>query len=669
MITTLLVANRGEIAARIIRSARELGVRTVAVFSDADASLPFVSDADEAVRLAGNAPSDTYLRIDLMLEAARRTGADAIHPGYGFLSERADFARACEAARLLFVGPPATAIELMGSKVAAKQVMAEAGVPILAGATVGPNLASDQVRAAADAIGYPILVKASAGGGGRGMRIVSSPDELSEAVSSAQREAAAAFGDRTVFLEQLVERARHVEVQVLADVHGNVAHLFERECSIQRRHQKVIEEAPSPAVDSALRATMTQAAITAARAVGYVNAGTVEFVLSPDGSFAFLEMNTRLQVEHPVTEMVTGLDLVALQLQIAEGRRLPDEVLHAQIHGHAIEARLYAEDVTAGFLPTSGRIDRLCVPLEDGVRVDGGYGDGLTVSTYYDAMLAKVVAWGPNRSVAASRLSEALQRAVVHGIATNRDLLVNVLRHEAFLSGEFHTGFLEHHGADVTTPPALDPETRRLHALAAAVEGGARQHSLSPLPSGIPPGWRNVGPAHQPVQLESADDLTTVLFRWSRTGLRALIDTVWVDVKVHEIGAQLVDLEVDGRRITYQVQRIDDLTAAGTVVHVDSPLGSSTMLERRRFPLPAQEETAGSLVSPMPGTVVRVDAAEGLHVDVGSPLVVLEAMKMEHTLRSPHAGVVHEIRVTVGSQVDAGTVLVVVHDGEEDTSE
>jgi acetyl/propionyl-CoA carboxylase alpha subunit len=673
MITKVLVANRGEIAERILRSARDLGIATVAVFSDADADMRFVRAADEAVRLPGTAPADTYLRIDLIVDAARRTGADAVHPGYGFLSERADFARACAGAGLLFVGPPPDAIEVMGSKLAAKALMAEAGVPVLPGATVVDGMTVDALHTAADAIGFPILVKASAGGGGRGMRAVHKRAELADAVAAAQRESAAAFGDGTVFLERLVEQPRHIEVQVLADAYGNVVHLFERECSIQRRHQKVIEEAPSPAVDAGLRARITDAAVAAARAVGYVSAGTVEFVLAPDGTFAFLEMNTRLQVEHPVTELVTGLDLVALQLRVADGEALPDEVLQARLHGHAIEARVYAEDVAAGYLPTSGRLDRFRIADDRGavrghVRVDTGYGDGSVVSTYYDAMLAKVIAWAPSREGAAQRLAEALRAAEIHGPITNRDLLVQVLRDPEFLAGATDTGFLERHASLAAASPALDPDVVRTHAIAAALAGLAAGRSTSPLPPGIPAGWRNVGPASQPVELTTeAGDVVTVSVAESRTGMDVVVDGRPVPIVVHRHAGDAVtpgtiDLEVGGRRTRCRVQRVVDPTTGAARVYVDSALGATAATEAPRFPLPRREEVPGSLMSPLPGTVVRVDAVVGAMVAAGAPLVALEAMKMEHTLRAPHAGTVAEVRVAVGDQVDTGAILVIVEE-------
>ncbi len=641
VIRKLLVANRGEIASRVMRTARSMGITTVAVFSDADAGAQFVSDADEAVRLPGVLPADTYLRVDLIVEAASRTGADAVHPGYGFLSEHAGFARACADAGLTFVGPSARVIELMGSKVEAKRIMAEAGVPVL------PSAPADDLEAAIATVGFPMLVKAAYGGGGRGMRIARDADELSAGVEAAQREAAAAFGDGTVFIERLVEAPRHVEVQVFGDLHGTVIHLFERECSIQRRHQKVIEESPSPAVDARLRDELTQAAVVAAKAIGYVNAGTVEFVLDPDGRFWFLEVNTRLQVEHPVTELITGLDLVELQLRVAQGEPLGGDALDATMRGHAIEARLYAEDTSAGYLPTSGRIDRLRVELTEGVRVDAGYADGATVSTYYDAMLAKVIAWGPRREIAAQRLAAALVHAEIHGPATNRDLLVAVLHHPEFLTGATDTAFLERHQLGAG---ASEPRTEHLHALAASIAASQSRRTRSPLPPGIPARWRNVGPAGQPVAYSVGDEHIIV----DGLHVEGLSGAVRIVALRPGHDSFTVDLEIDGYRLPCRVHLVGDLA------YVDSALGATTLRELPRFPVPELEVAAGSLLAPMPGTVARVAVTVGEHVHAGHVLVTLEAMKMEHAIRAPHDGVVNEVRVSAGDQTETGTVLVVV---------
>ncbi|GMU78737.1 MAG: acetyl/propionyl-CoA carboxylase subuit alpha [Acidimicrobiia bacterium] len=651
-IARLLVANRAEIASRVVRSARALGIETVAVYSDADAGLPFVREADVAVRLPGVTPTDTYLRADALLDAASRTCADAVHPGYGFLSERADFARACEASGLVFVGPPPEAIEQMGSKVAAKACMAAAGVPVLPGAVVAPDGSpAARARAAAE-VGYPLLVKAAFGGGGRGMRVVRSAGELDDAVASAVREAAAAFGDGTVFLERFVEAPRHVEIQVLGDQHGNVVSLFERECSIQRRYQKIVEEAPSPAVDEALRAAMSDAAVRAARAIGYTNAGTVEFVLTPDGEFFFLEVNTRLQVEHPVTELVTGLDLVALQLRVAQGEPLPAEARAASINGHAVEVRLYAEDVAGGYLPVSGTLHRCRIPVDlDGVRVDAGYDDGSVVSPHYDAMLAKVVAWGPTRAEAIGRCAAALRGVRVHGVPTNRDLLVGVITHPEFLAGRTDTGFLDRHpAASLVVAPPEDDVVRS--AIAATVAAGMAARAASPVPGGIPRGWRNVGPASQPVRYRHGDRDLAVDVRAEIGQATAWVDGQPEEIVVHAATPDRVDLEARGVRVRLDVERVGD------VVSVDGGGHALTLRGVPRHPAPAVEEAPGSLVAPMPGAVVAVHAVVGTTVDAGSVLVTLEAMKMEHAVRAPSHGVVAEVRVVVGDQVEAGDVLV-----------
>ncbi|MCU1378361.1 MAG: accA [Acidimicrobiales bacterium] len=628
----LLVANRGEIARRVFRTARAMGIGTVAVFSDADEHAPHVGDADLAVRLPGTTPAETYLDIGAVLAAARSTGSDAIHPGYGFLSENAAFARACAAAGITFVGPSPEAIEAMGSKIAAKELMAAAGVPILPGATVTDGEALPDV-------GFPVLVKAAFGGGGRGMRVVRSPGELADAVASAQREAAAAFGDGTVFLERYVEDPRHVEVQIFGDTHGTVIHLYERECSIQRRYQKIIEEAPSPAVDDERRAALGAAAVKAAEALGYVGAGTVEFVMDQQGEFFFLEVNTRLQVEHPVTELVTGLDLVELQLRVARGEPLP---LPPPLRGHAIEARLYAEDVAAGFVPASGRIHRFDVPGD--VRVDTGYEAGSTVSTFYDAMLAKVIASGDTREQAVGRLAEALTDARIHGVPTNRELLVRVLRHPEFQAGNTDTGFLDRHDlAHVEVPD----DVRLRHAVAAALAAAAERRQSAPVQPHVPAGWRNV-PAIP--QVASYDGIE---IRYRYTG-----DGVEVEglggVRVWSAEPNGVDVTIEGVRRRIAVERVGDDT------YVDDADGASTLRAVPRFPLPDAAVAAGSLLAPLPGSVVRVLVEPGESVRRGQTLVVLEAMKMEHSVQSPSDGSVTDVRVAVGDQVESGQVLAVV---------
>jgi acetyl/propionyl-CoA carboxylase alpha subunit len=629
------------------------------VHSDPDAGEPFVAAADEAVRLPGASPAETYLDAGRLLAAARATGADAVHPGYGFLSEDAGFARACADAGLVFVGPSPEAIAAMGSKTAAKELMAAAGVPTLPGAVVGAagDLDAAALRAAAEAVGRPVLVKAAHGGGGRGMRVVRDLGELPAAVAAARREAAAAFGDGTVFLERLVERPRHVEVQVLGDAHGTVVHLFERECSVQRRWQKVLEEAPSPAVSPALRAELGAAAVTAARAIGYVGAGTVEFVLDRDGRFWFLEVNTRLQVEHPVTEAVTGLDLVRLQLQVADGQPLPPEVTGAAITGHAVEARLYAEDVAAGFLPTTGTVHRFRVPALPGLRVDAGVAEGSVVGVHYDPMLAKVVAHGPTRDAACRTLARALAGARLHGVVTNRDLLVGVLREEEFRSGDIDTGYLERHdpAALATRPDA--GRALELHAVAATLAGAAERRAAALVQRAVPSGWRNVPSGDQVSTWTCGGRELEVRYRWTRAALEVAVDGERLAIQVPAapaVGPEQVVLVLDGVRRAVEVHRV------GATVWCDSALGSTELTEVPRFREPREAAEPGSLHAPMPGTVVRVEVEPGRPVAAGAVVLVLEAMKMEHAVRAPAEGVVTALPVAAGESVAAGQLLAVV---------
>ncbi|RAG81861.1 acety-l/propionyl-CoA carboxylase subunit alpha [Streptacidiphilus pinicola] len=641
MIGSVLVANRGEIARRIFRTCRELGVATVAVFSDADADAPFVHEADAAVRLPGAAPADTYLRADLVIAAARAAGADAVHPGYGFLSENAEFAQAVLDAGLAWIGPPPSAIAAMGVKTRAKELMAAAGVPVLS--VAGEPTHED----------LPLLVKAAAGGGGRGMRVVRELVQLDTELATARQEALAAFGSDEVFVEPYVETGRHVEVQLLADVHGTVWAVGERDCSIQRRHQKVVEEAPAPLLPDETRTRLHEAARAAARAIGYVGAGTAEFLLAPDGRFFFLEMNTRLQVEHPVTECVTGLDLVALQLLVAEGGALPSDEPPAP-QGHAIEVRLYAEDPARDWQPQTGTVTLLDIPgvsaefaapragERAGLRLDAGVGSGSEVGVHYDSMLAKVIAWAPTRAEAARRLAGALAKARVHGLTTNRDLLVRVLRHPEFLAGQVDTAFLTRHPGE----GAADKDAVALAALAAALGDAAANRTP------IAGGWRNV-PAHPQVKRYAHEGVEhEVRYRLTRDGLHA---EAYPDVALVSAAPERVVLAVDGVRRTFGLARY-----GAALVHVDSPLGAVALTALPRFPEPERETAAGSLLAPMPGTVVRVEAAVGDVVTAGQPLLWLEAMKMQHRITAPTDGVVTELRATVGQQVDTGALLAVI---------
>ncbi len=660
-ITKLLIANRGEIAARVIKTAHTLGIATVAVYSDPDADAPYVTLADEAVRLPGAAPADTYLRGDLVIAAAAATGAGAVHPGYGFLSENAAFVRACADAGLIFVGPAPETIAAMGDKVAAKAMMADAGVPVLPGMTVTND---GDLAEAATQVGFPLLVKAAFGGGGRGMRLVASPAELTGAVSSARREAASAFGDGTVFLERFVVDPRHVEVQILGDTAGTVVHLFERECSIQRRYQKIVEECPSPAVGACLRAALAAAAVAAGRAVGYTGAGTVEFVLDREGSFYFLEMNTRLQVEHPVTEEVTGLDLVELQLRIAEGEPLPPQAREAQLDGHAIEVRLYAEDVPAGFVPTTGTVHRFTIPTAPGIRVDTGFRDGSVVSPHYDAMLAKVIAHGRTRADAARRLARALGQAEIHGLITNRDLLAAILREPDFLAGATDTGYLtRHEPAGLAASATTTATATAAHALAAALARQARHRAEAPVLGTLPSGWRNVFSAPQRVTYTAAGESYAVAYRVAGDIVRAEVNDVPVQALVRAASPDRVDLEIDGTRRVYRVHQVRADT------YVDASDGSTTLSEVPRFGDPEKLAPPGSLLAPMPGLVLRVLAEVGAAVTAGQPLLVLEAMKMEQTVSAPADGVVAELRAKAGEQVSTGQVLAVLEAAQEKSPE
>ena len=654
-IRKLLVANRGEIARRVMRTCRAMGISTVAVFSDPDRNEPFVVEADEAVSLGGATPAESYLRADAIVAAARATGADAVHPGYGFLSEDARFARACEDAGLTFVGPPADAIASMGSKLEAKRVAQRCDVPQLATREVR-DATSATLDAAVRELGLPLLVKASAGGGGRGMRIVRSRAELDESLASARREAGSAFGDDTVFLEPYVESPRHVEIQIFADAHGNVVHLFERECSIQRRYQKIVEEAPSTALDDGLRARMGEAAVRLAREIGYRGAGTVEFLLAPDGRFFFLEVNTRLQVEHPVTECVTGLDLVRLQIEVAEGRALPAAALAPRRDGHAIEVRLYAEVASEdGLRPATGTVHRLRFDEQPGLRVDAGVTEGSVVGVHYDPMLAKVIAHAPTRTEAARVLSRALRRMRLHGVGNNRDLLIGILEHDEFLAGATDTHFLERHSPASLAAAARDAAGERILAVAAALAGQAAHRAEARVLRTIPSGWRNVAAAPMRVELAADERTYAVAYRIARGGLEVSVDGERVEgIALREATPSRVVLEAAS------VVRRFDVERAGDTVFVDGVAGNAAFRELPRHPGGEVELAPGSLVAPMPGIVLRVNVAVGDAVAAKDELLVLEAMKMEHRITAPVAGTVAAVHVAAGDNVAAGTPLIVL---------
>lgn len=663
MFETVLVANRGEIAVRVIRTLRRLGIRSVAVYSDPDAGARHVLEADEAVRLGPAAARESYLNIDKVVDAAVRTRSQAIHPGYGFLSENADFAAACERAGVVFLGPPAQAIQVMGDKIAAKNAVAAFDVPVVPG-VAKPGLSDDTLVAAADEVGYPVLIKPSAGGGGKGMRLVEEPAKLREALVSARREAASAFGDDTLFLERFVLRPRHIEVQVLADTHGNVVHLGERECSLQRRHQKVIEEAPSPLLDEATRARIGAAACDTARSVDYVGAGTVEFIVSADrpDEFFFMEMNTRLQVEHPVTEAVTGLDLVEWQLRVAAGEKLAFAQDDIELRGHAIEARVYAEDPAHGFLPTGGRVLGVFEPSGDGVRVDSSLLPGTVVGSDYDPMLSKVIGYGADRDEALAKLDRALSHTAILGVQTNIEFLRFLLADERVRAGDLDTALLDERLADFAPLPAPDD------VLAAA--GLYRQSALTSRarfagnPWAAPTGWR-VGGSAAPVRTDM------------RTPLRSETVSVWglpesATVQVGDGETCSAAVHVEPARMSAV---IDSLRRDYRWAEADRHLWIAD--ERGTWHLREAEENkihraAGAqraeILSPMPGSVIAVQTPSGTGVSEGDVVVVVEAMKMEHSLAAPVSGQV-EVLVSVGDQVTVDQVLARLIPEEESKDE
>ncbi|MBS7660583.1 acetyl/propionyl/methylcrotonyl-CoA carboxylase subunit alpha [Pseudomonas lalucatii] len=641
-IDTLLVANRGEIACRVMRSAKAMGIRTVAVHSAIDRAARHVREADIAIDLGGAKPADSYLRIDAIIAAAKASGAQAIHPGYGFLSENAGFARAIEQAGLLFLGPPASAIDAMGSKSAAKALMEQAGVPLVPGYH-GEAQDLETFRAAAEVIGYPVLLKAAAGGGGKGMKVVERESELAEALASAQREAQSSFGDARMLVEKYVLKPRHVEIQVFADQHGHCLYLNERDCSIQRRHQKVVEEAPAPGLTAELRRAMGEAAVKAAQAIGYVGAGTVEFLLDERGDFFFMEMNTRLQVEHPVTEAITGLDLVAWQIRVARGEALPISQEQVPLIGHAIEVRLYAEDPDNDFLPSTGTL-ALYREAQSGPgrRVDTGVAEGDEVSPFYDPMLGKLIAWGDNREEARLRLLAMLDETAVGGVRTNLAFLRRVLAHPAFADAELDTGFIPRHQQQLLPEAsALPAEFWQLAAEAFAQgEPLRRKHEDFHSPWSATSGWRAGLPAETDLHLVCAGERQLVRLRPSAAGaVRLEGERLWVERqglrRPHLAIRRGASLFLEYRGELHAVSRVDPIAEAE-----------------------ARHSHHGGLTAPMNGSIVRVLVEAGQAVEAGTALVVLEAMKMEHSIRAPHAGTVKALYCGEGEMVAEGSVLV-----------
>jgi 3-methylcrotonyl-CoA carboxylase alpha subunit len=642
-ITCLLIANRGEIACRIMRTARSLGIRTVAVHSETDRHARHVLEADIAVNLGGAKPADSYLRTDRVLDAARESGAQAIHPGYGFLSENAEFARACAAQGLIFIGPPASAIDAMGSKSAAKDLMEAAGVPMVPGYH-GADQSLEIFRVESARIGYPVLLKAVSGGGGKGMKVVEREVELAEALASAQREAQSAFGDGRMLVERYLARPRHIEIQVFADQHGQCIHLNERDCSIQRRHQKVIEEAPAPGLSASLRQAMGDAAVQAALAIDYVGAGTVEFLLDEQGRFYFMEMNTRLQVEHPVTEAITGLDLVAWQLHIAQGKRLPLQQHEVPLQGHAIEARLYAEDPLQDFLPASGTLQLYREPLPGpGRRLDSGVSENDEVSPFYDPMLAKLIAWGETREAARLNLLAMLRETAIAGVQTNLAFLQHIIEHPAFMRAELDTGFIPRH-AEVLLPPRAErtDEFWQLAGIAWLLCTDAPQRSEdagSPWTT-LSAGWRSTMPANSRLHLCSGS-AECRLDQVSTTGCSYDPDAQQLSVNLHGVRNRYPAVRRDQSAFVrwqgswQRIERVDPISRAAQT-----------------------QQHAGGLQAPMNGSIVRVLVSVGDEVAAGAPLLVVEAMKMEHSIRAPHGGTITAILCAEGDLVAEATLLI-----------
>ncbi len=661
-ITRLLIANRGEIARRIIRTAHEMGIGTVAVYADGDATAPFVREADTAIALGGSTSAETYLDMDKVIDACRRSGADAVHPGYGFLSENTAFADAVITAGMCWVGPSPEAISQMGDKLSAKKLMQDVGVPTLAALPIADG---EDITAKAQEIGYPVLVKASAGGGGRGMRVVETEAELSDAVDGARREAKAAFGDDRLFLERWLTSSRHIEIQILGDNHGNLVHLFERECSIQRRHQKIIEEAPSPAVDTELRERLGEAALLAARSIGYSSAGTVEFLV--DGNdFWFLEVNTRLQVEHPVTEEITGLDLVREQLRIAEGEALGYTQADLSFTGHAIEARIYAEDPNNDFLPSPGKL-LAWEPADISLaRFDSGVETGSEIGIEFDPMMAKVIVKAPTRREAASRLARVLEGLRIQGVTNNRDFLVATLRSPEFIAGDTTTDFIERVAPSRVRIISSDELDEALIAI--VIQSQAHRRSAARVLSTVQSGWRNSRMPPEVTRFRSAQIINgeeggeetediVVAYRALRDGtFEVHVDDREHSVAVFGVDAYGVDIEIDRRRTSFK------LTADGDDWFIHGPRGDVTVRELPRFPVRDADDFQGGLVAPMPGNVLTTHINEGDTVEQGQLLLILEAMKMEHRITAPVAGMVTKLLVAEGDQVANGEMLIVLEE-------
>ena len=652
-IKKLLVANRGEIARRIMRTAHDMGISTVAIFAEGDARAPFVNEADTAIFLEGRTSTETYLDVEKVINACKRSGADAVHPGYGFLSENEGFAQAIIDAGIKWIGPSPEVIGLMGDKLSAKNLMTEAGVPTLPAIEITDKL---DVLKAADEIGYPVLVKASAGGGGRGMRIVETKEDLEAAVEGAKREALNSFGDDTVFLEKWLDVSRHVEIQILGDTHGNLVHCFERECSIQRRHQKIIEEAPSPAVTEDIRERMGAAAIAAAKKLGYSSAGTVEFLLSGD-EFWFLEVNARLQVEHPVTEEIIGKDLVREQIRVAEGEALSFSQDELSIEGHAIEARLYAENPEKNFLPSPGPVIAWKPSTIGRARFDSGVETGSIITTEFDPMIAKVTVHAPTRREAAARLARVLETTRIQGLTTNRDFLVNTLRTDEYISGDTTTDFIERVNPDRVIPK--DQEALQSAAIAIAIESQAKRRANAKINKRIRGGWRNSTMPDEELTLEAYGEEIKLRYKSNRdNSFNFSFEETSHVVKVIDSGCGSVEIDIDGQRSQYTLDKI------GEEWLVHSTFCDFEFKELPRYPISSSDDFGGGLVAPMPGAILSIDIKPGDTVKKGDVLVILEAMKMEHRITAPRDGIVGSVQTEVGEQVENEQLLVTLEEEE-----
>jgi 3-methylcrotonyl-CoA carboxylase alpha subunit len=649
-INAILIANRGEIASRVIRTCRKMGIKAIAVYSEADRNSPFVAQADEAVFLGGNAPAESYLDMDKVITAAKRSGADAIHPGYGFLSENAAFAERCAKEGLVFIGPHPGAITAMGSKSEAKTLMIKAGVPVVPGYQ-GEDQSSERLIKEATAMGFPALLKAAAGGGGKGMRIVHEEAGLKAGIDAAKREAKSAFGDDELIVEKYIASGRHIEFQIFGDQHGNAIHLLERECTIQRRYQKVIEESPSPVMGEDLRARMGDVAVNAAKALRYDNAGTVEFIYDDKtGDFYFLEVNTRLQVEHPVTEAITGLDLVRMQIESAQGMPLRVKQEDIQGKGYAIECRLYAEDAANDFMPVTGSVERFAWPEMEGLRVETAIESGSAITVHYDPMIAKLVVWGEDRGTAQRKMAYVLRQLVCLGTTTNQHFLLKLMEHPGFQAGKYDTHFISD-CFDLASLEATE-EHLQLAAIASMLHGWHQREGQRTLLHSLPSGWRNSFYAHQQVDFLHGDQNISVKYRALKNSFEVLIGENTHSVKLQSVAGDVVRFELDGaqHRLTVVCRGMERF------VHTERS-GPLRLVEKERFPMKEVERVKGGYTAPIPSQVVKVLVTKGQQVKPGDGLLVLSSMKMESTVSAAEEGVVEEVFATEGSSVEAGALL------------